>query len=383
MRESSLLAFLTQMTGSLRNARPRELREVYGGVGGSTSAHGGGGAGDMASSSDATRNMLEGKLSNRSLVLFGGGVHGNNARPSPPPSAAALVAGCPVGTTTTMMHVVASTTATGGKRRRKRVGGNGTFGSISNKRRKRVLYRISMEMKQREESDRERESLELAIRDVECKSGDDASGQEAEQQQLRQHRHQPRIEMGDVECRNSHVDSGAALDGVREKVSHVIETLHEMWGKYIRQLVSIAMRDPIDDGITTSRVPAASLDAARRGGRASLLLAASEHVGMPATIVECPSRRHLIDCRCVVVDETKETWTVATIAKTKSKQNKRVDDDGTSKEVPSKSWRIIMVPKRGTALAVDLPWYDASVSTNRDATASKQKMSIITVRLEY
>jgi hypothetical protein len=240
-----------------------------------------------------------------------------------------------------------------------------------------------MEMKQREESDRERESLELAIRDVECKSGDDASGQEAEQQQLRQHRHQPRIEMGDVECRNSHVDSGAALDGVREKVSHVIETLHEMWGKYIRQLVSIAMRDPIDDGITTSRVPAASLDAARRGGRASLLLAASEHVGMPATIVECPSRRHLIDCRCVVVDETKETWTVATIAKTKSKQNKRVDDDGTSKEVPSKSWRIIMVPKRGTALAVDLPWYDASVSTNRDATASKQKMSIITVRLEY
>ena len=267
------------------------------------------------------------------------------------------------------------------------MGGNGTFGSISNKRRKRVLCRISMEKKKQwEESDRERESLEVAIRNVECKSGDDASGQEAEQQQLRQHRHQPRIEKGDSECRNSHVDAGAALlDGVRERVSAVIETLHEMWGKYIRQLVSIAMRrDPIDEGITTSRGPAASLDAARRrGGGASLLLAASEHVGMPATIVECPSRRHLIDCRCVVVDETKETWTVATIAKTKSKQNKRADDDGTSKEVPSKSWRIIMVPKRGTALAVDLPWYDASVSTNKDATVSKQKMSIITVRLEY
>ena len=135
MRESSLLAFLTQMTGSLRNARPRELREVYGGVGGSASAHGGGGAGDMASSSDATRNMLEGKLSNRSLVLFGGGVHGNNAKPSPP--SAALVG--PVGTTTTM-HIVASTAASG-KRQRNRVGGNGTFGSISNKRRKMLSSR--------------------------------------------------------------------------------------------------------------------------------------------------------------------------------------------------------------------------------------------------
>ena len=77
------------------------------------------------------------------------------------------------------------------------MGGNGTFGSISNKRRKRVLYRISMENKQRQESDRERESRDLTIRDVERKSDYDASGQEAEQQQLRQHRHQPRIEKGD------------------------------------------------------------------------------------------------------------------------------------------------------------------------------------------
>ena len=270
------------------------------------------------------------------------------------------------------MHIVASTAASG-KRQRNRVGGNGTFGSISNKRRKRVLNRISTE-KQRQESDRERESRELAIHDVERKSDDVSSGQEAGQQQQ-----QPRNEKGDSECRNSHVDvATAALDEVREKVGTVIETLHEMWGNYIRQLVS-TMRYPIDG--TTSLGPA-YLDAARREA-ISLLLAASEHVGMPATIVECPSRRHLIDCRCVVVDETKETWTVATIAKTKSKQNKRVDDDGTSKEVPSKSWRIIMVPKRGTALAVDLPWYDASVSTNKDATASKQKMSILTVRLEY
>ena len=242
-----------------------------------------------------------------------------------------------------------------------------------------------MENKQRQESDRERESRDLTIRDVERKSDYDASGQEAEQQQLRQHRHQPRIEKGDVECRNSHVDSGAALDdgaaldGVREKVSHVIETLHEMWGKYIRQLVSIALRDPIDDGIATSRGTAASLDAARRAGGASLLLAASEHVGMPATIVECPSRRHLIDRRCVVVDETKETWKVATIAG-KNKTNKNADD-GTSKE-PSKSWTIVMVPKRGTALEVDLPWYGASVSNNENATVSKQKMNHITVRLE-
>ena len=373
LRESSLLAFLAQTSHSLRAARPRELRAVYGGVGGSTSAHGGAVDADhRGASSDSTRGMLEGKLSNRNLLLVGGGIHravvvaasssrNGNGKPSPPPAALAGPAG------TTLMHVVASSTSA--KRQRKRVGGNGTFGSISNKRRKRVLNRISTE-KQRQESDRERESRELAIHDVERKSDDVSSGQEAGQQQQ-----QPRNEKGDSECRNSHVDvATAALDEVREKVGTVIVTLHEMWGNYIRQLVS-TMGYPIDG--TTSLGPA-YLDAARREA-ISLLLAASEHVGMPATIVECPSRRHLIDRRCVVVDETKETWKVATIAG-KNKTNKNADD-GTSKE-PSKSWTIVMVPKRGTALEVDLPWYGASVSNNENATVSKQKMNHITVRLE-
>jgi hypothetical protein len=81
----------------------------------------------------------------------------------------------------------------------------------------------------------------------------------------------------------------------------------------------------------------------------------------------------------VVVNETRETWKVAMITKKGKKAQNVVY--GTSK-VLSKLWTMVMVPKRGTALEVDLPWFDASVLNNKDVKVSQQKKKHITIQLE-
>jgi hypothetical protein len=81
----------------------------------------------------------------------------------------------------------------------------------------------------------------------------------------------------------------------------------------------------------------------------------------------------------MVINEKRETWKVAMITKKGEKSANVVD--GTSK-ILSKLCTMVMVPKRGMALKVDLPWFDASVLNNKDVTVSQQKKKHITIRLE-
>jgi hypothetical protein len=189
---------------------------VYVGVGGSASIHGAGDANCRAS--DSTRGMLEGKLSNWSLVLFGGGIRhvvalsGNNASHLNFFSSAASRGSSGMGgdggggakarqdlrslRSMATMHVASSA---GGKRRRMRVGGNGTFGSISNKRRKRILNRILIE--KRHESDRTSKSRDITIHDGGERKSDDASSEQNADQQQQQ---KPWDKKADFKCMNSY-----------------------------------------------------------------------------------------------------------------------------------------------------------------------------------
>ena len=72
LREPALLTFLTSLSANLKTSHPHEY-QLYRGLGGSIAKYGTG-DNDRINPSTA-RNALEGKLSNRSLVLVGGGVH--------------------------------------------------------------------------------------------------------------------------------------------------------------------------------------------------------------------------------------------------------------------------------------------------------------------
>jgi hypothetical protein len=272
-----------------------------------------------------------------------------------------------------------------------RMGGNGIFGSISNKRRKRLLSndtstgKIKRRMVLSEmQVGGKKCGLEIP-RDGVCDSGHVAPERYADRRRLE---HEPRIDdESTVKYENSHANIAISSDEeIQTRVGAVIESLHEMWTDYIRRLlISTATNGETGDVVIAKNRDMASsqhhsnVSNYRRG--ISHLLARSEHVGMPATIVYCPSRRHLIDTRCVVVDETRETWKVAMMVKGGGGRKNDADDKTTSKS-PTKSWKIVMVPKRGTAMEVDVPLCDAPDSNGRDVTASEPRKNRITIRIE-
>ena len=107
LRESSLVTFLTSMGNNLKTSHPQECH-VYRGLGGSIGRYG---TGDGGRVDKAMRNTMENKLSNRSLVLVGGGIH--SYTPDTKSSGGDAKSGG---------------MARSSKRIRKRVGGNGVFG---------------------------------------------------------------------------------------------------------------------------------------------------------------------------------------------------------------------------------------------------------------
>ena len=113
-------------------------------------------------------------MSNRSLVLFGGGIQSHVSAPK-------------------------------GKRERKRVGGNGIFGSISNKKRKRILNDLREKRSAKQNGDHE-----LNIHDEEV-SQQEKPGR----------------------CKKQEQDAA-----IHAKVGSVVSTMHKMWINYIRQLLA-------------------------------------------------------------------------------------------------------------------------------------------------
>ena len=378
------------MSQSLKTSHPSHEYQVYRGVGGSISKFG---MGDTDRVSASMRGLLESKLSNRSLILVGGGVHkvgstakvddsmGNNGSGS-------LVSGS---------H---NTTSSSGKRVRKRVGGNGIFGSISNKKRKKLLNKISLDKQQKQQQQQQHSkgktvySNDLQIHDGDEKPNPLLINEEQSKSGIK------------LEMRKTAKSNTINTAQVHEKVGSVVETLHKMWLSYIKQLLSTIKHTVRPD---SSQLESSQLSV-HDCKQISFLLATAEHVGMSAAIVECPSRRHLVHCRCVIVNETKETYGIAMI---KSKSNKKQDNksdekqasevgtkadsdnkkkDGNDKSsVNSKSshnWKIVLVPKHGTVLDIDLPRIDdntVSASNNDgddEASRQKRRSDEFTVRLQ-
>jgi len=296
---------------------------------------------------DRMRGTLENHLLHRNLVLFGGGVHSHIAQnlTSSEENDEMNVIGLG------LSHVASGS----GKRERKRTGGNGIFGSISNKRRKRLLHQLSLE---RESKRCAISKLKTQERDVKHELTD---GKQAQSSML--------------ESDALHFDLNPTKS--KKAVGTIIGNLHEMWIQYIRQLLHV-------DTTLTDSVLSLSLADLKH---VSMIVATAEHVGMPATIVKCSSRRHLIGFRCVVVNETKETWRFATIFANRSNKNspKEMGDVPCSSIQKTASagktselslWKILIIPKRGTTLEVDLP-------VSKDySTVPEQKITHMTVRLE-
>lgn len=339
------------MSQNLKTAHPQE-GQLYRGMGGSIARFG---MGDNDRASNSMRGIFEGKLLNRSLVLVGGGVHRHGS------ASKSLDKGDGEAKAMGVVGLGMAQAASSGKRERKRVGGNGIFGSISNKKRKKTLqYTLEKQSKQDEDS-------ELKIHDGDAGQKLDATTQS---ENLDQHK------------QLQGVSTPADIQG---QVGTVIEKMHGMWVDYMHQLLS-----PIKKGNVSTSKDSSSLSLADRK-QLSFLLATAEHVGMPATFLECPLRRHLLNSRCIVVNETKETWKVAIVSKRKDntkdaklkEKNEIVDKSNHEKYAstksstpPTPSWKIVMVPKRGTVLEVGLQW------DGDNAMTSHQLKSYITLRLE-
>ena len=329
---SSLITSLTTIGQKLKTSHPYE-EQLYRNIGGSIGRFG---TGDGGRAELSLRGILEGQLSHRNLVLVGGSVY----RPSAPDptslenSDEMSIAGLGI----------AKVALGSSKRTRKRIGGNGLFGSISNKRRKRILQHVAVEAKSR---------LEMQIANAEHAL---TNGEQPQNSRL--------------ETDISQSDLGGTK--LHETLGAIIGTLHKMWIHYFLQLLQVG---------TTSISSSSCLSLDNRK-QMSTMLATAEHVGMPATIVECPSRRHLADVRCVVVNETKATWKIAMMSRTgshkvKPKERGNIPENsahGKATKVETSMtllWKIVAVPKRGTILEVRLPQVESSFS--RD---------YITIRLE-
>mmetsp|Transcript_13814 Transcript_13814/g.23468 ORF Transcript_13814/g.23468 Transcript_13814/m.23468 type:complete len:371 (+) Transcript_13814:8-1120(+) len=275
LRESSLVTFLTSMGNNLKTSHPQECH-VYRGLGGSIGRYG---TGDGGRVDKAMRSTMENKLSNRSLVLVGGGIHSYTPA-----------------TTSSGGDAKSGGMARSSKRIRKRVGGNGVFGCKSHRQRKKAMKKVMEE----------------------TQSSESATNPTAEE-----------------------------LD---EKVGNIVETLHQMWINYIQQILSPLKKK--------SRAAAASISLEARKEIATILTT-SEHVGMTATIVACPSRRHLGSKRCIVLEETKETFKIAIMKSRPAQAQKKVTETNAGSGAKSAKpylWKVVMIPKHGTSLDVSVPW---------------------------
>mmetsp|Transcript_25033 Transcript_25033/g.52409 ORF Transcript_25033/g.52409 Transcript_25033/m.52409 type:complete len:428 (-) Transcript_25033:1322-2605(-) len=350
LKEASLLSFLGSIATQIKTSHPHSY-PLYRGLGGAIARHGTG-DNDRVGSLGSVRNSLEGKLSNRSLVLVGGGVH-THASSS---SGIGAVGGSGGGTDgegvfstaggveSGLARLGASQNVKGGKRERKRAGGIGVFGCVSNKKRKRVLA-IMQSGAMRYDRDMDKSVC-----------NNDKS-----------------LVVKDISFQSPSVDESK----VQEKVTHVIETLHKMWNDYMKQLLSPVIeniqspshsKSPESKTSQQSSVTQTADTAVedkltlQHRQQISILLAQAEHVGMSATIVSCSSRRHLVPTRCVVVNESKEMWQIARMKRISSCPKKKVgseqalDDKGKSNF--DTRWKILHVPKRGSTLEVKIPLGD-------------------------
>ena len=281
------------------------------------------GMGDNDNTNDINKSFFESKLSNRSLVLIGGGVHSHASREEGSG-----------GTTTTT--VIQSASAVGKKRERKRVGGNGMFGSLSARKRKKVLMRRSC-------------STDKSV------SSKDDSGAKSISEVVKQ---------GIERAASSNSNDLSEIN----KLNNILETLHDMWKEYIAQLLLHIKPELLvfSNQTDKSKSSTSSLDLIRGRSQISALLLEAEHVGMPATIIECPSRHYLLHHRCMVINETVNTWTVLVYLKRKRnkkakaltsdlRKDKQDDDKEPQDKHPARTWKVIMVPKRGTVLEVNIP----------------------------
>jgi len=348
------------MSQNLKTSHSQE-HQIYRGMGGSIARFG---MGDNDRASGSMRGVFEGKLQNRSLVLIGGGVHGRVSEKNDADAKEMSLVG---------LGAAASTS----KRERKRVGGNGVFGSISNKKRKRLLRQLLENQRKRGKD------YELKMHDKDYDGDEKKTASQTQKEQ-------PKIEKTDKReqrrCNASPVD-------VQGEVGRVVETMLKMWISYSQQLIISPIKRA--NNLSTSTDSSSSLALEDRK-QISLSLATAEHVGMPAAIVECTSRRHLVDSRCVIVDETRETWKIAMIKNTQKRytdndkrkekkesnsSNQKINGTNNSSTPFSYSWKVVMVPKRGTVLKVDIPWDECSVSDGCSSPSWPTK-SYVTVRLK-
>ncbi len=284
LRESSLVSFLASMGNNIKTSHPQECH-VYRRLGGSISRYG---TGDSGRADKAMRNNIESKLSNRSLVLVGGGIHTYTNTSS---------------ATTISSDVGKLGGAVVSKRIRKRVGGTGVFGCKSHRLRKRAMGKMT-------------------------------------------------------KTQSSEIGDKLSTDELDKEVGNIVETLHQMWIKYIEEILSPLQKNTAHKEVS-ARIPLElRKDIATK-------VSTSEHIGMPATIVACPSRRHLVQHRCIVINETKETYKIA-ILKSCPIQVKTKKRDGKMDEVPKDTktfrWKVVLLPKHKTALDVSFPWSTSSTS---------------------
>ncbi len=267
------------MGNNIKTSHPQECH-VYRGLGGSIGRYG---TGDGGRVDKAMRNTMENKLSNRSLVLVGGGVHTYTPAPS-----SSAVGDAKLGAP-----------ARSNKRKRKRVGGNGVFGCKSHRQRKKAVGKVIEEAKSKEST------------------------------------------------------STPTTREMNDTVGNIVETLHNMWINYMQQHLSPLIKNKKNITGASSSIP---LEARKQ---LATILATSEHVGMAATIVACPSRRHLVSKRCIVLDESKETFKIAIMKsrpeQAQKKSEKSSNDEGVSKIAKSYEWNVVMIPKHGTSLDVSVP----------------------------
>ena len=272
--------------------------------------------GDNDHAGEISKSFYESKLSNRSLVLVGGGVHSHAERGDGG-----------------ITSIVGQASASGKKRERKRVGGNGMFGSLSGTKRKKILKR--------------RRAGDVMDLQSEALSGDSNGAKQTE--------------------------SPSVND--QSQINKVIETIHNMWAGYISELLADTKPESAtstDQKPKTNKPSSNPLITLQIKRQMALLLIEAEHVGMAATIVECPSRRDLMHHRCVVVNETVNTYKVAMLMDGRNKMKKKKnagqnDVSGATTQTPCREWKVVMIPKRGTVLEVTVP---LPKGTHYDGTAS-------------
>lgn len=294
LRESALITFLSSTSESLKSSNEREF-DLYQRIGGSIAQHGAG-AGERAN-----RNALESKLQNRTLILVGGGIQTTGVVNNCNNESGCLKSGT--------AHVNIQS------RRKRTRGRGGIFGSVSNKKRKKLIRLANVV-----DDDIGRKRLTKGVRmsksydanidpDVANDEGLNVKGP------------------GRVKSK-----SGDLKETTEEAINHI----NMMWTEYFGELTA-----SLDGGGKVER-DSSALDNNRR---LSKMLATSEKIGMAVTIIECPSRQNLVERRGVVVNETVEMWKIAFWNRTSKTEEERH---------AGSSWAFVRVPKRGTVFRVDV-----------------------------